>query len=114
MLLAMFADLVDEHEQKEGRRQEGMFSAGMTFSIKASSSLGIMISGIVLEHFVGFDQSIVGQTFQEIDDAVIFKLAITDSLIINSLFAFSLVFIKRYTLTRESLSLIQDELAKRR
>ena len=73
-----------------------------------------MISGIVLEHFVGFDQSIVGQTFQEIDDAVMFKLAITDSLIINSLFAFSLVFIKRYTLTRESLSLILDELANRR
>jgi Na+/melibiose symporter-like transporter len=111
--LSMFADLVDEHALSNGRRQEAMFSAGLTFGMKAAGALGVMISGILLEHFIGFDSSAVGLTPNEIEETVLFKLAITDALILNTLLVFCLVFFRRYTLTKESVAQIQIELANR-
>lgn len=111
--LSMFADLVDEQELNNGRRQEAMFSAGLTFGMKAAGALGVMISGVVLEHFIGFDASAVGLTPMEIEDTVLFKLAITDALILNALLVFCLVFFRRYTLTKYSVAQIQMELANR-
>ena len=107
----MFADLVDEQELNNGRRQEAMFSAGLTFAMKAAGALGVMISGVVLEHFIGFDASAVGLTPMEIEDTVLFKLAITDALILNALLVFCLPFFARYTLSKDSVAQIQMELA---
>ena len=109
--VSMFADLVDEHQLSSGRRQEAMFSAGFTFGMKAAGAFGVMMSGIVLEHFIGFDSSATGSTPSEIEEAVLFRLAITDALILNALLAFCLVFFRRYTLTKESVAQIQIELA---
>ena len=109
--VSMFADLVDEHQLSSGRRQEAMFSAGFTFGMKAAGAFGVMMSGIVLEHFIGFDSSATGSTPSEIEEAVLFRLAITDALILNTLLAFCLVFFRRYTLTKESVAQIQIELA---
>ena len=88
-----------------------MFSAGFTFGMKAGGALGVMISGIVLEHFIGFDSAVTGLTTNEIEDSVIFRLAITDALILNALLVFCLVFFRRYTLTKESVAQIQMQLA---
>ena len=107
----MFADLVDEQELNNGRRQEAMFSAGLTFAMKAAGALGVMISGVVLEHFIGFDASAVGLTPLEIEDTVLFKLAITDALILNALLVFCLPFFARYTLSKDSVAQIQMQLA---
>ena len=109
--VSMFADLVDEHQLSSGRRQEAMFSAGFTFGMKAAGALGVMISGTVLEHFIGFDSLAVGLTPSEIEETVLFRLAITDALILNALLVFCLVFFRRYTLTKESVARIQIELA---
>ena len=111
--LSMFADLVDEQQLNNGRRQEAMFSAGLTFGMKAAGALGVMISGILLEHFIGFDSSAVGLTPSEIDETVLFRLAITDALILNALLVFCLPFFRRYTLTRNSVTQIQIELASK-
>ena len=109
--ISMFADLVDEQELNNGRRQEAMFSAGLTFAMKAAGALGVMISGAVLEHFIGFDASAVGLTPMEIEDTVLFKLAITDALILNALLVFCLPFFARYTLSKDSVAQIQMQLA---
>ena len=109
--LSMFADLVDEQQLSNGQRQEGMFSAGLTFGMKAAGTLGVMISGILLEHFIGFDSSAVGLTPSQIEETVLFKLAITDAILLNALLIFCLPFFARYTLSKESVAQIQIELA---
>ncbi len=50
---SMMADAADEHEYLFGARREGLYFAGITFSAKASSGIGALIAGVVLDliHF---------------------------------------------------------------
>jgi GPH family glycoside/pentoside/hexuronide:cation symporter len=50
---SMMADAADEHEHLFGARREGLFFAGITFSAKAASGLGLMVGGIALD-LIGF------------------------------------------------------------
>ncbi len=43
------ADVIDEHEHRTGRRQEGIFFAASSFSAKASTGVGNMIAGFALD-----------------------------------------------------------------
>jgi GPH family glycoside/pentoside/hexuronide:cation symporter len=46
---SMMADAADEHEHLFGARREGLYFAGINFSAKASSGLGVLIAGLVLD-----------------------------------------------------------------
>lgn len=46
---SMVADIVDDHELKTGRRQEGIFFAAVSFAGKATSGLGGLIAGFGLD-----------------------------------------------------------------
>ncbi len=46
---SMVADVVDEHELKTGKRQEGIFFAAVSFSGKFSTGVGNMVGGIALD-----------------------------------------------------------------
>lgn len=46
---SMMADVVDEHELDTGKRQEGIFFAASSFSVKAPVGLGTIIAGFGLE-----------------------------------------------------------------
>jgi glycoside/pentoside/hexuronide:cation symporter, GPH family len=50
---SMMADAADEHEHLFGARREGLYFAGISFSAKASSGIGAMIAGLILDiiHF---------------------------------------------------------------
>jgi GPH family glycoside/pentoside/hexuronide:cation symporter len=50
---SMIGDATDEHELRFGARREGLYSAGMTFSAKASLGVGTLIGGVLLDliHF---------------------------------------------------------------
>jgi GPH family glycoside/pentoside/hexuronide:cation symporter len=50
---SMMADAADEHEHLFGARREGLYFAGISFSAKASSGIGALIAGIVLD-VIGF------------------------------------------------------------
>jgi GPH family glycoside/pentoside/hexuronide:cation symporter len=50
---SMMADAADEHEHLFGARREGLFFAGITFSAKAASGLGLFIGGVALD-VIGF------------------------------------------------------------
>ena len=50
---SMMADAADEHEHLFGARREGLFFAGITFSAKAASGLGLLLGGIALD-LIGF------------------------------------------------------------
>lgn len=46
---SMVADIVDEHELKTGRRQEGVFFASVSFSGKFTSGIGNVVGGVALD-----------------------------------------------------------------
>ena len=46
---SMVADVVDEQEFDSGKRQEGMFFASTYFAGKASSGIGAIVAGVVLD-----------------------------------------------------------------
>jgi len=46
---SMMADVVDEHELNTGKRQEGIFFAASSFSVKAPVGFGTIIAGFGLE-----------------------------------------------------------------
>lgn len=50
---SMMADAADEHDQIFGARREGLYFAGISFSAKASSGIGALIAGLILDliHF---------------------------------------------------------------
>ena len=111
MFISMIADLVDDQELKTGQRQEGVFAAGVAFSTKAVGSLGVIVGGFLLEFFVQFP---AGQGQTEISEDVLFRLAITDAIVVNSLLLIPAFFISKYTLTRHNFAAVQAALEKRR
>ena len=111
MFISMIADLVDDQELKTGQRQEGVFAAGVAFSTKAVGSLGVIVGGFLLEFFVQFP---AGQGQTEISEEVLFRLAITDAIVVNSLLLIPAFLISKYTLTRHNFAAVQAALEKRR
>ena len=49
----MITDIVEDSEIKTGRRSEGLFSASLSFVNKATSGLGILLAGALIDivHF---------------------------------------------------------------
>jgi len=50
---SMMADAADEHELLYGGRREGLYFAGVNFSAKATSGLGVLGAGLILD-LIGF------------------------------------------------------------
>jgi GPH family glycoside/pentoside/hexuronide:cation symporter len=46
---SMMADAADEHEHLFGARREGLYFAGISFSAKASSGIGSLMAGFLLD-----------------------------------------------------------------
>lgn len=111
MFVSMIADLVDDQELKTGLRQEGVFAAGVAFSTKAVGSLGVIVGGFLLEFFIRFP---AGQGQSEISEDVLFRLAITDAIIVNSLLLIPAYLISKYTLTRANFAEVQSALNETR
>jgi Na+/melibiose symporter-like transporter len=53
LISSMITDIVEDSEIKTGRRSEGLFSASLTFVNKATSGLGILMAGALIDlvHF---------------------------------------------------------------
>ena len=91
-VFSMTADLAEEQEIRFGVRQEAVLASGIAFSTKAVGSLGVT----------------------KIADDILFRLAITDAIIVNSLLLIPAFLISRYNLSRESLAKMQSELRLKR
>jgi GPH family glycoside/pentoside/hexuronide:cation symporter len=48
-LSSMFGDIADEHELETGERREGVIYSARSFVVKATSALGVIIGGVVLD-----------------------------------------------------------------
>jgi Na+/melibiose symporter-like transporter len=111
MFGSMIADLVDEQEFTVHRRQEGVYSSAIGFSAKATSSLGLIVGGLLLDAVISFPR---GTAVGEVADPTLFRLALTDGIVVPMFFLIPILMLRGYSLTRSRLEDIQDSLAERR
>lgn len=86
---SIMADVVEDSEEKTGRRSEGLFFAGSFFMQKCTTGIGISAAGLILA-FVGFpehaDPATLGQDVRD-------RLALTYAILVLCIgFASALVF----------------------
>lgn len=110
MFASMMADIVDEQELQTGLRQEGVFSAGITFAGKATTSLGLIIGGMLLDFFIRFPR---GAEAGAVDADTLFLLAFSDGIAVPVLNLIPFLLLFGYSLTRTRLHEIQNELRRR-
>lgn len=110
MFASMMADIVDEQELGTGLRQEGIFSGGITFAGKATTSLGLVIGGTLLDLFIGFPR---GAAPGEVEQDTLFLLAFSDGIAVPALNLIPFLLLLRYSLTRDRLQQIQQQLNTR-
>lgn len=72
---SMMADAADEHEHLFAARREGLYFAGITFSAKAASGLGLLIGGIALD-LIGFPHGPAATT-AVVPAATVVRLGVT-------------------------------------
>jgi Na+/melibiose symporter-like transporter len=107
---SMMADVVDAHELRHGRRQEGVFFAALSFAGKAASGLGGWIAGIGIDLIQFPTNAVPG----EVSDEVVRNLGLLCGPATASLAIVSALLISRYGLHRERVAEIQAELLVRR
>jgi len=95
--LSMVGDTIDVEEYTTGKRSEGLYYGGLTFSYKASQAVAIFLIGILLDT-IGFDPSLSVQTPST---EIWLGLVLT----IGCLVAFGLTFVaySRYNLSHEDI-----------
>jgi GPH family glycoside/pentoside/hexuronide:cation symporter len=107
---SMIADVVDEGELATGKRQEGMFTAAIAFSAKATSGLGGLFAGIALD-LIAFPK---GADPGTVPPGKVFNLGLAVGPGLMFFYFVTLAFIARYRITRERHGEILAELEHRR
>lgn len=104
MFVSMVADTLDVQELNTGRRQEGVFNSAIAFSAKATTGVGMLIAGALLDAVVLFPRGGVG-----IDVGVITRLGIIDGFVVPLFNVVWMVLALRYGITRDR----HDEVRRR-
>ena len=110
MFASMMADIVDEQEYATGLRQEGIYSAGISFAAKATSALGLFLGGLLLDLVIRLPR---GAAPGAIADDTLFRLAFVDGIAVPVFNFIALFLILKYSLTRDKLHAIQQSLHRR-
>jgi Na+/melibiose symporter-like transporter len=107
---SMMADVADDAELKTGRRSEGLLFSANAFIAKATSGLGLFVSGALLV-FVQFPAHAQPH---HVAQAVLNRLALTYSIAILLLYAVALALLGAYSITRASHAAALETLSTRR
>jgi Na+/melibiose symporter-like transporter len=99
MFSSMIADTLDVQELKTGLRQEGMFSAAQSFAGKATSGLGTLLSGFLLQYVV---RGPVHVDPHRLDPAALLRLGLYGGILVPCFFVFVLMLGSLYRITRQS------------
>ena len=110
MFVSMVADALDAQELNTGRRQEGVFSAALSFSTKATSGLGVLLGGVLLDYVVSFPRGAAPET---VDPHVIMLLGAIAGIALPLLYFFPFSLISRYQISREMHAEIRRQLDAR-
>jgi len=101
---SMIADTVDQEEVTTGKRSEGLYFGGLTFSYKISQSVAIFIVGIILD-LAGFNPDLQQQT--EVTQIILGLVIALGS--IGALLS-TYWFYKKYTLSKEKVDIIKRQI----
>jgi len=109
---SMMMDAADEHEYLFGVRREGLYFAGLVFSVKAAVGGGFIVAGVALD-LIGFSQGVATKADAVPADTLTLLgvIAGPGAAIISAL---SVSILLRYRLGKEKLHAIQRELEARR
>jgi GPH family glycoside/pentoside/hexuronide:cation symporter len=110
---SMMADAADEHEHLFGARREGLYFAGITLSAKASSGIGALIAGVVLD-LIGFPHGIAGHAVAAIPAHTIRDLGLAYGPGASVLTAFSVITLMTYRRGKRDHDEVREALQRRR
>ncbi|XOV85579.1 MAG: MFS transporter [bacterium] len=111
MFISMVADTLDAQELATGQRQEGMFSAAISFSAKATTGLGVLFAGLVLEMLIGFPQQATPDTLPE---ELLMRMGIVIGIAIPLCYLLPFYIASRYNISRERHTQIRNALDQQR
>lgn len=106
---SMVADVVDGDELKTKERREGSFASVFSWVLKVSTTIGIGLSGPILQ-FTGFAADV-----GEIQPAeVLTRMRVIFALVPSAGLVFALLLLSRYPLSARRMKEIRNELEERR
>ena len=112
---SMMADAADEHEMLFEARREGLYFAGISFSAKASSGIGALLAGSVLD-LIQFPRDLAGQAVAHAHIAVgtVLRLGILQGPGAAAITAISVVVLFLYRRGRREHEEVRQVLVERR
>src|SRR4030095_16125611 len=93
-----------------GVRRGGLFSAGLSVSAKATSGIGVLLGGVILDYAVHFPRGVAPNL---VEHGLITQLGIIAGLVLPVLFLFPLWLMSRYRITRDTHAEIRRQLELR-
>ncbi|HEY2177806.1 MAG TPA: MFS transporter [Caulobacteraceae bacterium] len=111
VFVSMLADTIDVQELVSGRRQEGIFSAALSFSGKATAGVGAVIAGFLLQAVVRWPIHVDPHAA---DPHTVTRLGVVAGLLVPLLLVIPLMLGGLYRITRASHAEVRAELALRR
>jgi GPH family glycoside/pentoside/hexuronide:cation symporter len=111
MFASMVADTLDAQELAVGRRQEGVFSAVLSFAGKVTSGIGAALGGILLEYVVEMPALASGAA---LDPSVTSRLGLVAGFGLPILYLLPISFAAFYRITRARHIEIRERLEERR
>ena len=106
---SLVADILDEQELKTQRRQEGVFFAAGAFVAKATTGLGALMAGVVID-LVGIRPESLPGT---IESSVLQSLGLFTLVLTGSMALLASVFYNRISMTREDHLRVKHQLEER-
>ncbi|MDG2048455.1 MAG: MFS transporter [Halioglobus sp.] len=106
---SLIADILDEQELKTQQRQEGVFFAAGAFIAKATTGLGALMAGVVID-LVGIKPESLPGT---IDPSVLQSLGLFTLVLTGSMALLAYVFFSQISMTREDHTRIKRQLEER-
>ena len=98
MFVSMLADTIDVQELNTGRRQEGIFSAALSFSGKATAGVGTIVGGFLLQEVVHWPAHADPRT---LDPHTVITLGLVVGVLVPLLLVVPTWFGMQYRITRE-------------
>jgi GPH family glycoside/pentoside/hexuronide:cation symporter len=111
MFVSMLADTIDVQELATGLRQEGVFSAALAFSGKATAGVGAVIAGFLLQQVVHWPLQVDPR---HVGPQVVMRLGLVAGVLVPLLLVIPLLLGWQYRITREKHALTRLELDRRR
>jgi Na+/melibiose symporter-like transporter len=98
MFISMVADTLDMQELRTGQRQEGVFNSATAFMSKATSGMGVLITGFLLDVVVGFP---AGTQAQNVGADTIWRLGAVDGFLVPAFHIVPMLLILRFGITKD-------------